>query len=101
IFFSRIPRRAAVAATVEAIKELELSRASGFCNAILRKLATEETPLPPELERRSVLERLALEQSHPSWLVERWLHRYGEVATRAILEADNAAPSLVIRANQR
>src|SRR5688500_195063 len=49
IFYSRVPRRAAVGETVEALKQLKLQRATGFVNAILRKLAElPAPPLPPE-----------------------------------------------------
>src|SRR4029453_849917 len=48
IFFSRVPRRAAVSETVEGLKQLGLSRASGFVNAVLRKGAGGGSiPLPP------------------------------------------------------
>src|SRR5512133_1579596 len=53
LFYMRIPRHAAVAATVGALKELGLSRASGFANAVLRRIsALEALPLPPESEGR-------------------------------------------------
>src|SRR5438046_2648777 len=37
LYFSRVPRHAAVSETVEALKQLKLGRAAGFANAILRK----------------------------------------------------------------
>ena len=42
IFHSRVPRRAAVSETVEGLKQLGLSRAAGFVNAVLRKVAALE-----------------------------------------------------------
>ncbi|MEP7271288.1 MAG: 16S rRNA (cytosine(967)-C(5))-methyltransferase RsmB, partial [Acidobacteriota bacterium] len=39
--------------------------------------------------------------SHPEFLVERWLARFGEELTRRILEADNHAPGFDLMANPR
>jgi 16S rRNA (cytosine967-C5)-methyltransferase len=97
LFYSRMPARAAVAETVEAVKELGLARAAGFVNAVLRKLtALPAQPLPPP-ERW--VEHLAVRESHPAWLVERWRSTFGPERTEAMLVADNQAPPLVLRSN--
>ena len=97
LFYGRMPARAAVADTVEAIKELGLARAAGFVNAVLRKLAAlPEQPLPP-LEPRSGY--LSVKESHPEWLVERWLRAFGLEQTESMLAADNQPPPLVLRTN--
>jgi 16S rRNA (cytosine967-C5)-methyltransferase len=99
IFHSRVPRRAAVSETVEGLKHLGLSRAAGFVNAVLRKVSTVETiPLPPESE---LAEHLSIRESHPRWLVERWLTRYGRATTEAMLVASNEPPPVTVRANSR
>jgi 16S rRNA (cytosine967-C5)-methyltransferase len=97
LFYGRMPARAAVAETVEAVKQLGLARASGFVNAILRKLAAlPSQPLPPP---EPLAEHLAVRESHPAWLVERWLTAFGPERTEAMLVADNQAPPLVLRVN--
>jgi len=99
IFHSRVPRRAAVSETVEGLKQIGLSRAAGFVNAVLRKVATlESLPLPPESE---VAEHLAVRESHPRWLVERWLRRHGRATTEAMLVANNEPPAVTVRTNSR
>jgi 16S rRNA (cytosine967-C5)-methyltransferase len=97
LYYMRVPGRAAVAETVQALKEIGLSRASGFVNAILRKLAAlPAQPLPPETD---VVEYLSVSESHPAWLVERWLRHYGPERARSILAANNVSPPVVVRAN--
>ncbi|MBF5043657.1 16S rRNA (cytosine(967)-C(5))-methyltransferase RsmB [Aggregicoccus sp. 17bor-14] len=97
LFYMRVPGRAAVAETVQALKEIGLSRASGFVNAILRKLsALPQQPLPPPGDR---VQHLSVRESHPAWLVERWLRHYGPERGEAILAANNVAPPVVVRAN--
>ena len=41
---------------------------------------------------------LALRHSHPRWLVERWIARFGVDAARRLTEADNSRPELYLRA---
>lgn len=98
IFFMRIPARAAVAETVEALKELKLARATGFTNAILRKLADAKTPpLPDESDPAKYL---SVKESHPEWLVARWIRQFGRERTESMLEGDNESAPVVIRANR-
>jgi 16S rRNA (cytosine967-C5)-methyltransferase len=97
LFYTRVPARAAVAETVQALKDVGLVRAAGFANAILRKLAAlPSPPLPPESE---LAHHLAVRESHPRWLVERWLRQFGRERAEAMLVANNQTPPVVIRAN--
>jgi 16S rRNA (cytosine967-C5)-methyltransferase len=97
LFHTRVPARAAVAETVQALKELGVARAAGFTNAILRKLASlPGPPLPPESD---VAEHLSVRESHPRWLVERWIRHFGRERAEAMLVADNQAPPVVVRVN--
>ncbi len=97
LFYGRMPARAAVAETVQALKEVGLARAAGFVNAVLRKLsALPAQPLPPAEPEAPFL---SVRESHPAWLVERWLGAFGQERTLAMLAADNQPPPLVLRAN--
>ncbi|QRN95341.1 16S rRNA (cytosine(967)-C(5))-methyltransferase RsmB [Archangium violaceum] len=97
LFYTRVPARAAVAETVQALKDVGLVRAAGFVNAILRKLSSlPSQPLPPESD---ALEYLSVRESHPRWLVERWVRQFGRERAEAMLAANNQTPAVVIRAN--
>jgi 16S rRNA (cytosine967-C5)-methyltransferase len=97
IFHTRIPARAAVAETVQALKQVGLARAAGFTNAILRKLAAlPGPPLPPESDG---VEHLSVRESHPRWLVERWIRHFGRERAEAMLVANNQPAQVVVRAN--
>ncbi len=97
LFFLRVPTHAAVGETVEALKALGLGRASGFVNAVLRRLAETKAPLLPPPEPWE--EHLSVRYSHPSWLVARWGQRFGRGRAEAMLAADNQPPAVVVRAN--
>jgi 16S rRNA (cytosine967-C5)-methyltransferase len=96
LFFMRVPKHAAVGETVDALKAVGLERASGFVNAILRKLSALEAPPLPSADP---VETRAIQTSHPAWLVRRWQRQFGPDRARAMLEADNEPPKVVIRAN--
>ncbi|MGC4117154.1 MAG: 16S rRNA (cytosine(967)-C(5))-methyltransferase RsmB [Myxococcales bacterium] len=95
LFLDRVPGHAAVDATVELAKKQGLSRAAGFINAVLRKIAEErQIPLPAD-----PIERLSIESSHPSWLIKRWMARLGEKDTAALCRADNEPAPVCVRVN--
>jgi 16S rRNA (cytosine967-C5)-methyltransferase len=97
LFHTRVPARAAVAETVQALKDVGLARAAGFTNAILRKLS--ELPSPPLPSQKDPVEYLSVRESHPRWLVERWIRQFGRERAEAMLVANNTPPAVVIRAN--
>ena len=75
--FMDVARHAAVSETVD-LAGRHAKRARGFVNAILRR-ASERVPEPPDL---------ATQFAHPTWLVDRWIHNYGEDRARRILKAN-------------
>jgi 16S rRNA (cytosine967-C5)-methyltransferase len=97
LFYLRLPKRAAVAETVEALKQLGTARAAGFANALLRKLSQqEELPLPPKSD---ALAHLAVRESHPLWLAKRWADRFGLEGVEAMMVANNRPAPLTVRVN--
>jgi 16S rRNA (cytosine967-C5)-methyltransferase len=95
IYLDRVPARAAVHETVEMAKEAGLSRAAGLINAVLRRVARKPlVPLPAD-----PLARIAVEESHPLWLVRRWASRLGLDEARALCQANNQPAPLCLRTN--
>lgn len=95
-FLARIPARAAVNESVELVKRAKKSSAATLVNAVLRRLPEEakqpaDQLLPTDL---SQVERLSILHSHPTWMVERWLARWGEARTISLLVANNRTPRL-------
>src|SRR5256885_1570835 len=91
-----VPARAAVNEAVEVAKELKATRATGFVNAVLRKLAeTRAPPAPPSREADPVGHVAAL-TAHPRWMVERWSRWLGaEEAERLCAANQQQAPAVV------
>jgi len=95
-FLQRVPARAAVNESVELVKLARKTSAATLVNAVLRKASTEaavaaENFLAPGWEHAG---RLSVLHSHPRWMVERWLARFGEARTILLLEVNNRAPRL-------
>ena len=94
----RIPVRAAVNESVELARRARKSSAAALVNAVLRRAGAEiDKPLAEFLAADlNPADRLAIEHSHPAWLVERWLRKFGEEKTVSLLEWNNRAPSQAI-----
>jgi 16S rRNA (cytosine967-C5)-methyltransferase len=91
-----VPAYAAIGQSVELTKRRHGIGASKLANAVLRRLDRERDRLVIATPEDPV-EALALEQSHPRWLVARWVARWGADETRRLLEANNHEAPLVAR----
>lgn len=98
-YLDRIPPHAVVNEAVNLAKQRGHQGISGMVNGVLRNVLRRkgELKLPEGL---SPIQRIALEHSHPEWLVARLLEQYGEHATEAICRANNEPPSISIRVNR-
>lgn len=98
LFMDRIPDSAAVNEAVRMVKERKRQRASGFVNAVLRKLSREKEHLPPLPEKNEV-EYLSLRYSHPAWLVKRLLELLGREEAEKFLQINNGSVPTTIQLN--
>ena len=96
LMMGSVPPYAAIGQTVELAKRRHGMGASKLVNAVLRRLDRdrEQLSLPAS---EDVVETLALEQSHPAWLVARWVDRWGRDETQRLLVANNAEAPLIAR----
>lgn len=91
-----VPAYAAIAQTVELAKRRHGIGASKLANAVLRRLDRERDALT--LPRpNDPIDALALEGSHPRWIVARWVERFGMAETRKLLDANNREAPLIAR----
>ena len=108
----RIPPYAAVSEAVDAARASGGEGAARLVNGVLRGILLLPAPAPPPLpsaEGRGEgaaaavgdAGTLARFYSHPAFLVERWIARFGRARTQAILETDNAASPLDLLVNVR
>ena len=86
LYLDRIPEHAVVSEAVNLAKKLGHQGISGMVNGVLRNMIRnrDELQIPNDLP---AAERIALEHSHPLWMVERWIGQYGEETAEAICKA--------------
>jgi 16S rRNA (cytosine967-C5)-methyltransferase len=92
IYLSRLPASAVIHDSVELTRRAGKSSAAGFVNAVLRKISRERGGL-------TWPDDLAVVHSHPQWLVDRWVARYGRNAAESWLQFNNRPAALCLAVN--
>lgn len=111
-----VPPYAAIAQSVELVKRRHGIGASKLANAVLRRADRERGTLEaiasdrdaagaagaagagsPSKSALDPIDRLSTEESHPRWLVARWVERWGIEATRRLLALNNTEAPMVLR----
>jgi 16S rRNA (cytosine967-C5)-methyltransferase len=70
--------------------------AGGLINAVLRRAAVD-SEYNPAVGIEKPAERLAVETSHPSWLIARWVRAFGLEEAQAFARANNDAAPVAFR----
>lgn len=89
LFLDRVPAHAAVDEAVEQARRLTHRGGASFVNAVLRRIARSPRLEDWPVRERDPVRRLAIETSHPDFLVARWLERFGRDRAVALLQANN------------
>lgn len=99
----RIPPRAAVHEAVSIVRRARRgggAAPAAFVNGLLRSVLREPTRIParPRFEAcADPAAALALAESHPRWMVERWIRQFGLPEAAELLSAQNRPASLAFR----
>ena len=95
-YLTRIPASAAVNESVSLVRAARLSSATAFVNAVLRR-ATREAEYDPATEVSDHLEKIAIQTSHPVWLIDRWAQGFGLDHAESFAKANNMIPPVAFR----
>lgn len=95
-YLTRIPASAAVNESVNLVRVAHLSSARAFVNAVLRR-AIREAEFDPAAAVSDPLERIAVETSHPLWMIDRWAAALGIEEAEAFARANNTVPLTAFR----
>jgi 16S rRNA (cytosine967-C5)-methyltransferase len=99
LYQSRLPAAAVINDAVHLTRRAGKSSASGLTNAVLRTLSRNRHRLSWP-QRDSLGEYLSIVHSHPRWLVDRWIARYGEHSTERWLEFNNRPATMCLAPNR-
>ncbi len=96
----KVPPSAAVNTSVELAKQHGLQNLAPVVNALLRKAsrlcdAGEGIPMPS-----TIIEKLAIQHSLPSWFIKELINWRGQKEAEAIAQACNRLPSIDLRVNR-
>jgi 16S rRNA (cytosine967-C5)-methyltransferase len=98
MYQSRLPASAVINDAVDLTRRGGKSSASGLANAVLRAISRERGQLKwPAADDPAYL---SVVHSHPRWLIDRWVSRYGVANTTAWLEFNNQSAALCLAANR-
>lgn len=97
VYLDKIPDRAAIFEAVEIAKHRGHKGIAGLVNGVLRSI--QRNGLPSLDTIADPAERIAIETSHPLWLVKRWISQFGEEKTREMCEVNLTAPLQTGRVN--
>jgi 16S rRNA (cytosine967-C5)-methyltransferase len=100
LFADGTPDHAAVDQAVELVKRAGAPHASGFVNAVLRRVGREREALVEALlSDDSTPESAAVKHSAPLWLAQMWWRELGAEDARALLAACNEPQESAFRVN--
>ena len=100
IFLDRVPDYAAVNEAVNFIKRLQGKKSADLTNAVLRNIIRSKNQIRYPDPEDDLVGYFSAFYSHPSWLVKKWINRYGRNFTEEFLIANNNKPSLTLRINK-
>jgi len=99
LFLDKVPDYAVCNESVQLAKKYGNPGISKFVNSVLRNIIRNGENIQwPDKDRKPAL-YISVIYSHPYWVVERWLRRFGFKNTIKICKANNKIPTLVIRTN--
>lgn len=91
IYMKNMAEHAALYATVEAVKVLD-RHSSGFVNAVLRNVQRERQEIANDIASAEI----GIKESHPEYLVAKWIESFGTDETARICAVDNLPADTVI-----
>lgn len=96
-YLTRIPPHAAVNEAVEIAKRRGHKGIASMVNGVLRSVLRQGVRETSLIEND--VERLAIETSHPQWMIERFVANYGLEQTKHIAEYNNMPAMQTVRIN--
>ncbi|TCI71941.1 16S rRNA (cytosine(967)-C(5))-methyltransferase RsmB [Exiguobacterium sp. SH0S7] len=97
-YLDKVPDRAVLHEAVEIAKKRGHSGIGKFVNGVLRNVTRDGFP---DLSGLPDAERIAIEHSHPDWLVADWVNTYGIEATEAMCKLNNEPAPVTVRVNRK
>jgi 16S rRNA (cytosine967-C5)-methyltransferase len=99
LFLNKIPDFAAVNEAVEFVKKISTQKHADVVNGLLRTIIRTKADLVYPTREIDEVKYLGIMQSHPNWMVKRWIQRFGFDEAAILAENNNKRPILTLRIN--
>ncbi|MGH7808471.1 MAG: 16S rRNA (cytosine(967)-C(5))-methyltransferase RsmB [Thermodesulfobacteriota bacterium] len=99
LFLDGVPDYAAISETVSVAKTVYGRKIGNFVNAVLREIVREGSNLSYPEKENDPIAYMAVKNSFPKWLVQRWIELFGFAYTEKLCQSLNQVPPLTIRVN--
>jgi 16S rRNA (cytosine967-C5)-methyltransferase len=99
MFLDKVPDHAAVNEAVEFVKKLQGQKPADLTNAILRNIIRTKNAIRYPDPEEDLTGYISAYYSHPSWMVKRYIARFGREETEKLLELNNERPQLTLKVN--
>ncbi len=99
LFLNKIPDFAAVNEAVEFVKRISTQKHADVVNGLLRTIIRTKNDLVYPTREIDEVKYLGIMQSHPNWMVRRWIARFGFDDAALLAESNNKRPILTLRIN--
>lgn len=100
LYMTRTPAYAIVNEAVQLAKRKKGIFWGRYVNGVLRNILRNQENLKlPEIEKDPI-QGISVAFSHPEWLIERWVQRFGISETIKLCEINNLTPAHSLRVNQ-
>lgn len=98
-YLDRVPDSAAVNESVELSKKFFPRQMTDFVNAVLRNVSRNKKRVSFEALKKDFSLYLSVKYSHPLWMTNLFLERFGKTKSEAICKANNKIPQINLRVN--
>ena len=99
MFMDRIPDSAAVNTSVELVKAWAPQWIVRYVNGVLRNASRSWQSVPLPHPTKHPAHHLEVSQAMPSWIIKRWINRFGVQETTRLCSAINQVPPITLRVN--
>ena len=97
VYLDRVPEHAVIYEAVEIAKRQGHKGISSMVNGVLRTIQREGVPETEKI--KDPIKRLAIETSHPEWLVNRWVQQLGFDEAKKMCDINLTPPPQTARVN--
>ncbi|MDZ7722445.1 MAG: 16S rRNA (cytosine(967)-C(5))-methyltransferase RsmB [candidate division KSB1 bacterium] len=101
VLFTHTPPFAAVNESVNLVKQKKYMRWTGVVNGLLRNLIRHPDAVRYPNPDKDPVAYLSITQSHPEWLVKKWIKELGYQETQQLCQANNQPAGVTLRVNPR